>query len=116
MLEDIYSELTGKSVELDEQSRWELLKIGENQWQFDGAATFDFMKTVLSLHIPQDQFSAKTVNGVFCELLGAIPKPGDSVTFGNLTLFAKTGSKNRVTRVLVTVEAESTEENAEAKA
>jgi len=105
MLEDIYSELTGKSVELDEQSEWDLLKVGENQWLFDGAASFDFMKTALSLHIQPNQFSAKTVNGVFCELLGAIPQPGDSVSLGDLTLFAKTVSRNRVTRVLVTVEA-----------
>lgn len=106
MREDIYSELTGRSVELDDQSEWELLKIGRNQWLFDGMSSFEFMKMALSLKVSPDRFSARTINGVFCELLGAIPQQGDSVAFENVTLFAKTVSRNRVTRVLVTVNEE----------
>ena len=60
----------------------------------------------LSLKVSPDRFSARTINGVFCELLGAIPQQGDSVAFENVTLFAKTVSRNRVTRVLVTVNEE----------
>ena len=103
--EDIYSELTGRSVELDAQPVLDLVKIGENRWIFDGLATFDFMKMALSLNVESDRFSATTLNGVFCELLGAIPQQGDSVSFDNVTMFASAVSRNRVTRMLVTLEA-----------
>ncbi len=103
--EDIYSELTGRSVELDAQPVLDLVKIGENRWIFDGLATFDFMKMALSLNVDPDRFSATTLNGVFCELLGAIPQQGDSVSFDNVTMFASAVSRNRVTRMLVTLEA-----------
>ena len=116
MREDIYSELTGRSVELDDQSEWELLKIGRNQWLFDGMSSFEFMKMALSLKVPPGRFSARTINGVFCELLGAIPQQGDSVAFGNVTLFAKTVSRNRVTRVLVTVNEEPEQQPEEVQA
>ncbi len=102
--EDIYSELTGRSVELDEQPILDLVRVGENRWIFDGLATFDFMKMALSLKVEPGRFCATTLNGVFCELLGAIPQQGDSVSFDNVTLFASAVSRNRVTRMLVTVE------------
>ena len=102
--EDIYSELTGRSVELDEQAVLDLVRVSENRWIFDGLATFDFMKMALSLKVEQGRFSAITLNGVFCELLGAIPQQGDSVSFDNVTLFASAVSHHRVTRMLVTLE------------
>ena len=102
--EDIYSELTGRSVELDEQPEQDLVKIAPNQWMFDGMATLDFMKSALSLAIPTDRFAATTLNGIFCELLGAIPQQGDKVSFDNVTLQAHTVTGNRVSRVLVTVD------------
>lgn len=105
--EDIYSELTGRSVELDAQPVLDLVKIGENRWIFDGLTTFDFLCMALSLKVEPGRFSATTLNGVFCELLGAIPQQGDSVSFDNVTMFASVVSRNRVTRVLVTLESPS---------
>ena len=102
--EDIYSELAGKSIELDEQSESELLKVGRDQWLFDGAATLDFMNMALSLPPRRGRFAASTLNGVFCELLGAIPQQDDRVSFDNVTLQAHTVTGNRVSRVLVTVD------------
>ena len=105
--EDIYSELAGRSVELDEQAEYDLLKIGPNQWMFDGTATLDFMKMALSLNIQPGRFTATTLNGIFCELLGAIPQQGDSVSFDRVTLYAHAMSGNRISRMLVTVEPEN---------
>ena len=102
--EDIYSELAGRSVELDEQTEFDLIKVGPNQWMFDGMATLDFMKTSLDLSIPPDRFAATTLNGIFCELLGAIPQQGDSVSFDHVTLYAHTVSGNRISKMLVTLE------------
>lgn len=101
--EDIYSELAGRSVELDEQSECELIQVGPNRWLFDGMATLDFMKNALKLQIPHDRFSASTLNGIFCELLGAIPKQGDRVSFDQVTMYAHAMAGNRVSRILVTL-------------
>ncbi|MBQ9337449.1 MAG: HlyC/CorC family transporter [Lentisphaeria bacterium] len=105
--EDIYSELAGRSVELDDQTEFELLKIGPDRWMFDGMASLDLMKMALSLTIPADRFTATTLNGIFCELLGSIPRQGDSVSFGRVTLTAHAMNGNRISRMLVTLEPES---------
>ena len=102
--EDIYSELAGRSVELNEPSEQDLIRISRNQWMFDGMATLDFMNTALALSIPADRFAATTLNGIFCELLGAIPQQGDRVSFDHVTLCAHTVSGNRITKMLVTLE------------
>ena len=104
--EDIYSELAGRSLELDDQTEYEMLKVGPDQWMFDGMATLEFMKMALSLKIPPGQFAATTLNGIFCELLGSIPQQGDSVTSGRITLTAHAMNGNRISRMLVTVRPE----------
>ena len=102
--EDIYSELAGRSVELNEQTEFDVVKVGPDQWMFDGMATLDFMKTALSLKIPPDRFSATTLNGIFCELQGSIPQPGDSVSFDHVTMYVHAMNGNRISRMLVTLE------------
>ena len=102
--EDIFSELAGRSVELDEQTEFDVVKVGPNQWMFDGMATLEFLKSTLSLKIAPGRFSAATLNGIFCELQGSIPQQGDSVSFDHVTMYAHAVSGNRISRMLVTLE------------
>ena len=102
--EDIFSELAGRSVELDEQTEFDVVKVGPNQWMFDGMATLEFLKSSLSLKIAPGRFSASTLNGIFCELQGSIPQQGDSVSFDHVTMYAHAVSGNRISRMLVTLE------------
>ena len=91
-------------MELNDQTEFDVVKIGPNQWIFDGMATLDFMKTKLSLEIASDRFSATTLNGIFCELQGSIPQQGDSVSFDHVTMYAHAMNGNRISRMLVTLE------------
>ncbi|MBR4667027.1 MAG: DUF21 domain-containing protein, partial [Lentisphaeria bacterium] len=102
--EDIFSELAGRSVELDEQTEFDVVKVGPNQWMFDGMATLEFLKSSLSLKIAPGRFSAATLNGIFCELQGSIPQQGDSVSFDHVTMYAHAVNGNRISRMLVTLE------------
>ena len=102
--EDIFSELAGRSVELNEQTEFDVVKVGPNQWMFDGMATLEFLKSSLSLKIAPGRFSASTLNGIFCELQGSIPQQGDSVSFDHVTMYAHAVSGNRISRMLVTLE------------
>ena len=102
--EDIFSELAGRSVELNEQTDFDMVKVGDNQWMFDGMATLEFMKTALSLKIQPGRFTASTLNGIFCELQGSIPQPGDSVSFDHVTMYVHAMNGNRISRMLVTLE------------
>ena len=102
--EDIFSELAGRSVELDEQTEFDVVKVGPNQWMFDGMATLEFLKSTLALKIAPGRFSASTLNGIFCELQGSIPQQGDSVSFDHVTMYAHAVSGNRISRMLVTLE------------
>ena len=102
--EDIYSELTGRSVELNEAEEWEVTRIRDNSWLFDGMSSLDFMCRTLSLQLDTERFEASTLNGVFCELRGALPQEGDEVTFDGITLRAHTVSGMRLTRVRVTLQ------------
>ena len=102
--EDIYSELTGRSVELNESEEWEVTRIRDNSWMFDGLSTLDFMCKTLSLRLDTERFEASTLNGVFCELSGTLPREGDEVSFEGITLTAHTVNGMRLTRVRVTLE------------
>ena len=102
--EDIYSELTGRSVELNENEEWEVTRIRDNSWMFDGLSTLDFMCKTLSLSLDTGRFEASTLNGIFCELSGSLPREGDEVSFDGITLKAHTVNGMRLTRVRVTLE------------
>ena len=105
--EDIYSELAGRSVELNEQTDFDVIQIGPNQWMFDGMATLDYLNMKLSLQIEPGRFSASTLNGIFCELQGSIPQAGDSVSFDHVTMYAHAMNGNRISKMLVTVEGDN---------
>ena len=105
--EDIYSELAGRSVDLNGQTDFDVVQVGQNQWMFDGMATLDFMVMKLSLKIKPGRFSATTLNGIFCELQGSIPQPGDSVSFDHVTMYAHAMNGNRIAKMLVTLEGDS---------
>ena len=94
----------GRELTADEQTEFDVVKVGPNQWMFDGMATLEFLKSALSLKIAPGRFSAATLNGIFCELQGSIPQQGDSVSFDHVTMYAHAVSGNRISRMLVTLE------------
>lgn len=102
-VEDIYSELAGWSVELDDQLDWQALKISDRTWLFDGMCSPELVKATCPWDASSHKFNSNTLNGIFCELTGSIPQQGDKISVGNVEIEAKTVLKNRVTRVLVTV-------------
>ncbi len=102
-LQDIYSELVGRSVEEEEDvSEWQALKTGPKQWTFDGLCALPFIEETSGWKAPEG-LEAKTAGGLICELLGRLPSKGDSLNCKGAEIEAGAVFKNRVTRVLITL-------------
>jgi len=103
-VQDIYSELVGKSVEEEEDlSEWQALKTGPRQWTFDGLCPLPFVEETTGWTAPEGAES-KTAGGLLFEILGSLPAKGDSARCGAATLSAAAVVKNRVSRVVLTLD------------
>lgn len=106
-IQDIYSELAGKSVELTEQAEWQAIRLNADSWVFDGLAPLDFVRENSDWDDCNldGEFDSSTLSGLFCEAFGALPQINDSIHIGeDVELKALAVSKNRVTKVLVHLE------------
>lgn len=104
-IEDIYSELAGNSVELTD-ARVHFIELSPNSWVFDGNAELDLVreKTTWSNCNWNHQFRSNTLNGLFCEILGALPQNHDSVMVDDrVELRALAVSRTRVAKVLIRI-------------
>ena len=109
-LQDIYSELVGKSVEEEEDiSEWQALKTGPRRWTFDGLCPLPFVEETAGWLAPEG-VESKTAGGFLCELLGALPSKGDSARCGGAEITAAAVFKNRVTKVVFSLDSGSPEE------
>lgn len=105
-LQDIYSEIAGKSVERNDTNNWYCLQLSPNTWIFDGASPMDFVrKSSAWKDFDPDQlgYDSNTLSGIFCEELGALPEINESITLGDTVLTALSVERNRVARIRVEV-------------
>ncbi len=103
-LQDIYSELAGRSVERNDTADWFCLKIADRTWIFDGICPMDFVREHCdwkSFDPDREGYDSNTLSGILCEELGSIPEINESVRIGEAELTALAVSRNRVTRIRI---------------
>ncbi len=109
-LQDIYSEIAGKSVERNSNPDWYCLRLSKTSWIFDGMSPMDFVLKNCPWEgfDPDEQgYESNTLNGIFCEELGALPEINESVSLGNTTLTALSVERNRITKIRVEINEEN---------
>ena len=102
-IQDIYSELAGVSVERGSGHIRRQTAAGPDVWIIDGMTPLDEVRenTVWHTCNLDDRYKSNTLSGLFCEVAGALPAPGDIVTVDDIELKAVSVSRNRITQVRI---------------
>jgi CBS domain containing-hemolysin-like protein len=103
-MEDLLEEIVGEIRDEFDEEPQKVVKVtgSEDTWEVDGRAAMDELR-VLGVQVADAELG-ETVGALVVELLGRLPRAGDTVDFGHGATAAVTGvSRRRVTRVRITV-------------
>lgn len=102
-IEDVLEEIVGEIVdETDKESEQEIHRIDDQTADVHGATHLEDVNDRLGIELPvSDDFD--TIGGLVIDLLGRIPKPGESVVSNNVRIAVLEASLRRVHRLRVEV-------------
>lgn len=101
-MEDLIEEIVGDIRDEYDEYENELIKeIGENRFDVDGSVKLDDLNDAIGTTLESDNYDS--IGGLMIELLDRLPKPGDTVRTGEVTLKCLSVEKNRVERIELTV-------------
>ncbi len=96
-LKDLYSELLAGMDASGVEAAWHVRKKSAGKWVLSGLVSLPDLEELTGVEF--DGVVSNTVNGLFCELLGRIPRKGDTVEFKGLRFDALEVDRNRVVEV-----------------
>ncbi len=100
-IEDLLEEIVGEIFD-EYDSAMELYEnLGDGRYTFDARIPIDDMNELLGTHLPAHQWD--TLGGLMYNLMGKIPKQGESVTFEGMRLTAQKVVGRRIYKVLLEV-------------
>lgn len=103
-LEDVLEEIVGDIRDEHDEDEEELYQqIDPATYRFDGRINLDDLNEVLGLELDTEAYDFETLGGLIFHLAGAIPAPGDEMTFESLRLRVETVENHRIGQVLVQV-------------
>lgn len=98
-IKDLVGELVGDLADEYDPRHPTLLPIGAGVWIADGGLPIDDFGEAVGEAVEDGPYS--TLAGLFFYRFGHIPKPGDQVEYGNLTLTALTMDRRRIGKLRV---------------
>ncbi len=100
-IEDLLEEIVGEIFdEYDiEQELYE--KLGDNRYIFDARISIDDLNELLGLELPSEEWDS--LGGLMYNLMGKIPKQGETVVYSNLRLTAHRVLGKRIYKVLLEI-------------
>lgn len=104
-LEDVLEEIVGDIRDEHDEDEEELYQqLDPHTYRFDARINLDDLNDVLHLDLDTEAYDFETLGGLVFHLTGAIPKPGETMTFENLHLQVETVENHRIGSVLVRVQ------------
>ena len=111
-MEDLIEEIVGDIRDEYDTSEDELIKnIEENVYDIDASIKLDDLNDAIGTDFSSDDYDS--VGGFVIELLDRLPDEGDSVVYKAATIKVSTVNKNRVERVILTVDPDYVETDEE---
>ena len=112
-MEDLIEEIVGDIRDEYDSSEDELIKnIGENKYDVDASIKLDDLNDAIGTTLDSENYDS--VGGLVIELLDRLPDEGDKVTFRESEIEVASVNRNRVERVIVTVDPDYKEPDEEA--
>ena len=101
-IEDLLEEIVGEIQDEYDVEEPMIVKLSDDEARVDGRAAVDDLEELFDTHVPlEDADQYDTVGGLVYHRIGGVPKPGDQITVGRLTLTVETTDGRRVGKVLV---------------
>ncbi len=101
-IEDLLEEIVGEIQDEYDEEEPLIIRISEDEARIDGRADVDDLAEMFDMNLGlEDADQYDTVGGLIYHRIGGVPKPGDQVIVGNLTLTVETTDGRRVGKVLV---------------
>ncbi|HCI29570.1 MAG TPA: hemolysin family protein [Fervidobacterium sp.] len=102
-LEDILEEIFGEIMdEYDEHETMGIKKIDENSYLVDATIALNDIERELRIDFPEGEF--ETLAGYLLDKFHYIPRVGEQIVDGNITYKIVAASRNRIDKVLVSIE------------
>ena len=95
--EDIFAEMIGDIDDEYDRPDYTATRTGDEAWSFSGMIPCYFFEETTGWKLP-DELESTTVNGLFAELSGRLPRPGDTLRLDRLVFRAESVAKRRVIR------------------
>jgi CBS domain containing-hemolysin-like protein len=96
-LEDLLEEVVGDIYDEYDLVRPEVEKLGPDVLRMDGRVSVGDASELLGVTLPEGDYDS--VAGLLCSRLGTVPKAGEQVALGGVTLIAEEVDEHRITRV-----------------
>jgi CBS domain containing-hemolysin-like protein len=101
--EDLVEELVGDVVDEHDSPAPGMLRQPDGTWLLSGLLRPDEIQAAIGLELPVGRADYETVAGLILQLLGRIPRPGDSVEVPGATLTVERMDGRRIDQVGVTL-------------
>ncbi len=98
-IEDLLEEIVGEIFDEYDREIVFCEPIGENRYRFDARTSIDDVNEHLGTRLPSEQWD--TLGGLFFNLVGSVPKPGDSVEYDGLTISAERMVGRRISKLII---------------
>ncbi|MEA2611816.1 MAG: magnesium and cobalt exporter, family [Chloroflexota bacterium] len=100
-IEDLLEEIVGEIQDEYDEEEPLIVRLSEDEARIDGRADVDDLAELFDTNLGlEDADEYDTVGGLLYHRIGGIPKPGDQVQVGGLTLTVETTDGRRVGKVL----------------
>jgi len=99
-LEDIIEEIVGEIQDEYDKETPLFTKIDENAYLVDGRMTVEEINEELHLNLPLEE-GVETISGFILNLLGSLPKEGESVEYNGYKFVVTRVRKNRILKVRI---------------
>jgi putative hemolysin len=93
-IEDLLEEVVGEIHDERDRDVPAIQKLGEREWRMPGAAEIDELIEVLDHPLPEGDY--ETIAGLVLAALGRIPRTGETVKVGALTLHVEEASERAI--------------------
>ena len=112
-MEDLIEEIVGEiRDEYDDDEDDFIRKISDNEYDIDASIKLDDLNDALDTTLNSNNYDS--LGGLVIELLDKLPDEGEVATTGNITLKVTKVAKNRIERILLTIEDKDETETEEA--
>ena len=101
-IEDLLEEIVGEIQDEYDEEEPLIVQLSDDEARVDGRADVDDLGELFDVELAlEDEDEYDTVGGLVYHRIGGVPKPGDQVSVGGLTLTVETTDGRRVAKVLV---------------